>query len=183
MSNFTKTLAFGAAAAISLPLTVLALAPWIGSQHAFAFHAVAATGGYLAILSVGGRRQLRLGSAAAVLGLVGLGALVWGLSDSPANLVLLLGLEVALVRSGLLFRRRLARTWVIETFVGLGAAATAAFLFTPGLLGSALAIWGWFVVQSFYFPLGGLSRRTKPARGDPFDEASRSLEEILETPA
>jgi hypothetical protein len=175
MSSFTKTLCFGAVAAASVPLTVLALAGWIGPHHALALHAVAVTAGYLAFLSNGLRRRLAVFAGAALAG-----GIAWAMAGSTTSLVVLLGLLVAVVRSAILFRGRPARAVAIELAVLAGSLVTAEFLFTPGILGSALAAWGWFVAQSFYFLLGGITPRRREKRGDPFDHARQCLERLLE---
>jgi hypothetical protein len=57
----------------------------------------------------------------------------------------------------------------------------ARFLASPGLLGIALALWGFFLVQSVFFAIGGTHER-RPEAGalDPFDRAKRRMLEVLE---
>ena len=174
-SAFGGTLVFGALAAAILPVTVLAASPFLGVSRALMLHAILATVGYAMVLTSGARRRLAVGAVSLAGGLV-----LAGLSRSPGELLVLLSLGLGLLRSGWLFRRRTLRAVAIESLVLVGSVAVARFLAAPGLLGSALAVWGWFVVQSFYFLIGGIeTRRPKLREGDPFDEAQRELEELL----
>jgi hypothetical protein len=196
MSGFSRTILFGLLAAVSLPASVVALSPVLGASDALAMHAIGAVSGYLAILVPGLRRRL------CVLALAGaFGLLVWLFAGSLAELALGLSLEVAVVRSGLLYRLsyRLSygpraqharggtepsgqgrlRAVAIEAIVLLVALLTARFLAVPGLVGGMLALWGWFVAQSFYFLFDGLAPRRRQPQGDPFEAARRGLEELL----
>ncbi len=173
-AGFARTLVFGAAAAAGLPIAVLGLGALLGTHAALGLTLVLATAGYLVVLTPGARSKLALGFGAGVMGLV-----AWSATDSVRELLLVLTLGVSLVRSGVLYRRRPLRAVVIEGIVLLGSLATARFLATPGLLGTAIALWGWFVVQSFYFLLGGLTLRRPQPEGDPFEAARQRLEELL----
>jgi hypothetical protein len=175
MSPFTKTLCVGAAAAVSLPLTVLALGGRMGPNQALALHAVVTTASYLACLAQGPRKSVAIFAVAAVFG----GA-AWVTSASLSSLLVMLGLLIAGVRSGWLFQRSTARALATEAGVLAVALAIASFLYQPGLLGAALVTWGWFVAQSFYFLLEGWQPRSRGQRMDPFNEAADSLEDLLE---
>ncbi len=173
--GFARTLAFGALAAATLPLSVLALGPWLGAAGARTAHVVLATAGYLAVLAPpGARRRLAVALAAAAAGVFW-----WGLAGSLASLFAGLSGIVAVFRSGWLFRRGTARAMVVEGGVLLLALATWHGLAGPGLPGQALALWGWFVAQSFYFLPGGLARRRRRPDGDAFERARQRLEELL----
>jgi hypothetical protein len=173
-AGFARTLMFGAAAAAGLPIAVLGLAPVLGADAALGLTLVLATAGYLVVLTPGPRGKLALGFGTGVVGLI-----AWSATGSVRELLLVLTLGVSLVRSGVLYRRRPLRAVVIEAIVGVGSLATVRFLAAPGLLGSAIALWGWFVVQSFYFLLGGLARRRPQPEGDAFETARQRLEELL----
>ena len=172
--GFARTLTFGAVAAAGLPIAVLFLAPVLGTHAALRLTLVLATAGYLVVLTPGARSKVALG-----FGSVAVGLIAWSTTASARELLLVLTLGVSLVRSGVLYRRQPLRAVVIEAIVGVGSLATAGFLATPGLLGSAIALWGWFVVQSFYFLLGGLVVRRSQPEGDPFEAARQRLEELL----
>ncbi len=181
MSPFTRTLVLGAAAAASLPLTALALGRFVGTESALALHAVAVAAVYLACLTAGVRRRV----AIATVALVG-GALAWASAGSLAGLLVLLGLLVAGIRSGWLFPCGTLRGLAVEAGVLAGALATAGFLyslFAPGLVAAAVATWGAFVVQSFFFLVGDAEpRRATPGR-DAFEQAAGELEKLLESRA
>jgi hypothetical protein len=190
MSGFARTLVYGAFASAALPLAVLTLSPALGMASALGLYAVFVVAGYLAALTpaVEGR-GIGKGDArrrvAVACGSLGTGLAAWALSESVSQLFVLLSLAVGLVRSGLVFqlfqRRDSLRAVVIEGGVLVGALLAARFLAAPGLVGSAVALWGWFVVQSFAFLLIGIPRRSRVAGGDPFEVARRRLEELLGT--
>lgn len=173
--GFARTLGYGAAAAAGLPVAILALQPILGVQRGLGLALVMATAGYLVALTPGPRSKLAMGVAALLAG-----GVAWGVvAGSSRELFLALTLGVSAVRSGVLYRRRPLRAVVIEGIVAIGSLATARWLATPGLLGEALALWGWFVVQSFYFLLGGLTLRRPRPEGDAFETARQRLEELL----
>jgi hypothetical protein len=172
--GFGRTLGYGAIAALGLPVFVLATGRSLETQPAITLYAVAATAGYLAVLARGARTRVAVAVAAFALGLV-----VRAIFVGMAPLFLVLSLGVALVRSGLLFERRSLRGAGIEAVVLVVALVSAHLLSSPGLLAAALAVWGWFVAQSFYFLLGGFARRRTRAQADPFETARSRLEELL----
>ncbi len=173
--GFGRTLAFGALAAATLPVFVLAMAPLLGSGRALVLHAILITAGYGMVLASRARQRLAVGAVACLGGLVLAGA-----SSSSGELLVGLSLGVGLIRSGWLLERRTLRAVVVEGLVLIGSVTTAHFLASPGLLGGAVALWGWFVVQSFYFLVGGLRVRSPRRAGDPFDAARRELQELLD---
>lgn len=173
-TGFARTLGFGAVAAAVLPVVVLALGPILGASTALGVSLVLATTGYLVVLTPGPRSKLAVG-----FGALATGGVAFAASSSVRELLLVLTLGVSLVRSGLLYRRRPLRAVLIEGVVVLGSLAAARFLATPGPLGAAIALWGWFVVQSFYFLLGGLTQRKLQPEGDAFEAARQRLEELL----
>jgi len=174
MSGFARTLVYGAAASAALPLAVLVGTPLLVSAPALGLFAVFAVAGYLTLLASGARQRVGVACASLAVGLA-----AWLASGSLFQLLLLLSLGVAAMRSGVLFRRGAARAAVVEGVVCLGSLWAAGTLAGPGLVGSALALWGWFVVQSAALALGDLRRRRRPGPGDPFDVARRNLEELL----
>jgi hypothetical protein len=173
-SGFVRTLVFGAVAAASLPVSILLTLPVLGFHGALALHGVLSSVGYAVLLSSGSRQRLAVG----VVGLAG-GLAVAAFSRSPGELLVLLSLGLALVRSGWLLEQRSWRALAVEGVVLVGSLASARFVAAPGLLGSALALWSWFVVQSFYFLVGGLRVRRPSPEGDAFDAARRELLDLL----
>ena len=87
---------------------------------------------------------------------------------------------VAAVRSGILYRGPQPRLLLLEAVLLLGGLATAKLLASPGVLGIALAVWGYFVVQSLYFLLARPRARAGTAAGDPFESARERLEGLLD---
>lgn len=179
MSAFTKTLCVGAAAAASLPLGLAVLGPAIGGESALALHAVLSVAVYLAALATGTRRRLGVFAAAC-----GLGGAAASLSASWTGLALLLGAVVAVIRAGWLLRRGWLRSLAVEAVVLVVATATLALLVAwapPGPAGFAVASWGWFVAQSLGVLIGG-GTALRARSGDPFEEAARRLEALLDAP-
>ena len=143
MSGFTRTLVYGAFASAALPFAVLAFSPVVGTASALGFYAVLVVSGYLAALTPAGNstREGKSGEGAArrrtaiACGSLGIGLAAWTVSGSVSQLVVLLSVAVALVRSGLLFRlfRRgnPLRAVVIEGGVLIGALLAARFLAAP----------------------------------------------------
>jgi hypothetical protein len=174
VSGFGRTLVYGAVASAALPLAVLALGPTLGLDRALGLYAVLATAGYLAALSRGARQRVAVSCGALAAGLLAFAA-----SGSSAELFALLGVGVALARGGLLVRRSAPRAVAIEGAVLAASLLAARWLASPGLLGSAVALWGWFVVQSFAFLPAGVRAGRAGTDGDPFEVARRHLEELL----
>lgn len=175
MSPFSKTLVVGALASASLPLGVLVLGG-TGTATAMALHAIVWTSAYLAWLAGQARRGL-----AVAAGSLGLGGLAWLAVGSVPVLLGALGLWIAGVRSGWLFQRPMARALCIEAGLLAAAWGVAGFLSSGGgLVGAVLAVWGGFVVQSFYFLVGGIRPRPTRCRGDSFEEAAVRLERLLD---
>lgn len=181
MSPFSKTLSVGAAAALSLPLSLAVFTPWLGRDGALALHAVLSVSLYLAVLASGTRRIAVFAAAALA------GTATCALAASWVGLVVLLGVVVAGFRGACLVRRGRARAVVVESGVLVLATATAAgvLLWAPtGVLAVAVAIWGWFVAQSLGVLVvdGEAARTRRDDWGDPFDEVARRLEALLDAP-
>jgi hypothetical protein len=102
----------------------------------------------------------------------------WGNSNS-AFLLLALGI-LSWVRSGICFKRPLARMLGVELFICLGGGALVAYFAPHSTFSWAMGIWTFFLVQSIYFALvGGISDEEKTLPLDPFEEARRQAERIL----
>ena len=79
---------------------------------------------------------------------------------------------LALSRSGFLYRSQPARALLLEGALSGGGLAFAYAMAGPGLLATALAIWGFFLAQSLFFLAGGVKQRdAEPAGTDPFEKA------------
>jgi hypothetical protein len=87
---------------------------------------------------------------------------------------------VAVLRSGLLYRARPLRSALCEAALLAGGLGLAALL-VDGRLGITLAlgIWGYFLVQSVFFLIGGVTPRRAEGPQDPFDRARAELLALL----
>jgi hypothetical protein len=165
--SFLRSAAFAAlAAAGALPWLVV-VGGALGSRMALGLYLVGLTATYLSGLGRPGPSRFATAAGAAALG----GTLL-AVVHSQAELVLGLGAILAVARGGFLYRARSARAVLTEiVLVGAG------LLFARALAGSSgpgvvLAIWGFFLVQSLFFLVGGVEPRpARPGRRDPFDEA------------
>jgi hypothetical protein len=102
----------------------------------------------------------------------------WGHSNS-AFLLLTLGI-LSWIRSGICFRRPLAKTLSIELLVSIGGGVLVAYFAPHSTLTWAMGIWLFFLVQSLYFVLvGDIGNEEDIVRMDPFEEAKSQAERIL----
>jgi hypothetical protein len=131
---------------------------------------------YLVAIAPTTSRALRIGVLAGLLGL-GVGLLVPG---TEARLVAAAFLG-GLLRSGFLYRSRPLRGLAIETFLLTTGLALAAVLNGYGPLSTALAVWGFFLVQSLYFLVGGIELRVAAPEGlDPFVKAREEAMRLMD---
>lgn len=79
-------------------------------------------------------------------------------------------------------RRRPLRALAIEACLALLGLALARAVGGPGLVGGALSLWAFGLVESAWFLGGGRAGPRHPAP-DPFDEALRRAREVLDGPA
>jgi hypothetical protein len=175
IDSFFGTIAFGgAAAAIWLPFQ-LAVAPLVGTFAAAQIYLGATATLYAAALAP---RAIRPGVAAiAGLASAALCFAVPNLAGTAAGLTAV----VALSRSLLVKRSQPARALAVEAVVGAAALALASFLAQGPWLSFALAIWGFFLMQSLFFLAGTELRGSNtPAGVDPFDSAVREAFAILD---
>lgn len=184
VSGFGRTLAVGAVCALGVPAALALGASSLGREAVLALSWWAAGGALLVAVAPRWRTRLAVSLTTVIVG-----ALVLLLVGGRLNVLIAMTLFVAIARSGFLFRMRPARALGIETLVGLGAIVVVLFLDGPGAIAHALACWGWFVAQSFYFLVPGTHSRVPGTRvgiwghtGDPFDRARRHLEVLLDGP-
>ena len=166
-NSFPRSLGFAAGAAAGyLPFLMLA-APLLGLATARGIYLAALVPLY--VVGIAPRRAGGIG-AALLGGLLALGALV--VTGSLSGLALALAAIASFLRSGLLYESRPARAWALELLLTGGGLALAASLLGRSELTTALAIWGFFLVQSGFFLLGGVREALAPiARSDPFEAA------------
>jgi hypothetical protein len=174
-SAFAKSLCFAAVAAGALPLWLLLARPILGADRAIGAYFVLAAAAYLGTIAPARNRALAAAVAAAAVG--GAAALV---ARAPSELVLLLGMLVAVVRSGFLYRSTPARAVMVEAIVAGGGLVFARFLFGPTVTAFVLALWGFFLVQSLYFLLGGKHASSFARHPDPFQDAYARATALLD---
>ena len=176
--HFGGSLLFAAAAGLAAYPLALVLVPWVGWAHTAAPVFALAVALYAAGLlrGAGGRcaTALGMGALAVALGLAGAGL---------PSLAVSLGAALALVRSGFAgpASTRPLRALAVELVLGT-AALGMLLLFDRGSPGAtAFAVWAYFLVQSAHPLVGGRTReRSAAPQPDPFDEARRHAERLLE---
>jgi hypothetical protein len=167
-------------------LAAAAWVPWLvlvgsvlGGRTALALYLVAVTAVYVA--GVGPRRAPRVLVAT---GAALLGSLLAMVAHSPAELALGLGAILATARSAISYRAAPARAVVTEVALVGGGLLFARTLAGPSAFGVMLAVWGFFLVQSAFFLVGGVQARRHGSTGrDPFEEAHARALALLEDPA
>jgi len=175
-SLFARSLVFALGAAAALLVGAPMLAPAFGERAAVRFLLVGAVVAHAALLAPSRSRGARAAALAA-----GLGALVLALPLGVRATALACAALVGVCRSGILFRARPARTALIEGLLLGGGLAIAAFLAGPWLARLALAVWGFWLVQSAFFAVGGIGPRPEESRNnDPFERARAQVLALLD---
>ncbi len=172
--GFGRSLVFGALAA-SAVLAGGALGPPNGPPLALLGWALP----LLAVLYVAGiapsaRRGSTGGALAAALSMP-LWLLPLGASAVGAALV------ISSCRSGYLYRARPLRAVIAESALLAGGLGLGHHLVGPSTASWALAVWGYFLVQSLFFLIGGTRPRARAERdADPFEIARARLLALLD---
>jgi len=178
-NSFGRSLAFAALAGAAWPAFALATGPVIGTRAALSLYLVASAATYVAGLTP---HRVHAIGAAIVAAL--LGAVFAAVARDPAVVALGAAIGVGVCRSGLLYRARAGRALATETCLLGGGLLLARFLAALGFLGVALALWGFLLVQSGFFLIGGVGERAGDARGiDRFESARRRALALLEEEA
>ncbi len=184
-NRFGTSLLFALGVAGGYPLYAGIAELVMGRRLAFAFYLLASAGIYL--LGIARRPIPGLGAAFATF-TTGMAMLAAGFSGT--DLALITGALIGVFRSGLLHRNPtlvgdgFARRFVSEVLL-IGAGLGLAFHLAQGSRHpEALAFWGFFLVQSGYFLIGGRaaggrSRSQSPVAPDPFDRAIKRAREVL----
>jgi hypothetical protein len=179
--SFARSAVFAALAAAAWLPWVLTAGPVLGWWPTQALYLVVVAACYVAGLPsgpAGGPPPHRL-RAALLAALAGLGAAL--LAHSTTELALALAALLGVARSGFLYRAAPARALAGEAGLLLGGLLFARHLAAPTVFATALAVWGFLLVQSLFFLIGGVApRRAAPARLDPFDDAHRRAEALLD---
>ena len=172
-NRFGSSLLFAAAAAAGLPAAVTFAGPWLGGAGAAKLYVVVAAALYgVGVVEGAGLRRRAL--ALAGLGSTVIALLPLGLAHSAGLAAIL----VAVCRSGLQTSAQPLRALVLELLLGSAGLAAAAFLSSGGLRGLALAVWGYFLIQSAYFLIRARPGRAGTEASDPFERARVRLERL-----
>jgi len=175
-NSFARTLGFAAVVAVGLPIA----STLFGSTLAFSQLLAPYVVGVIALYAAGIAPTRTRGVTAAGLALL-LGLLLLAVADGVTELAIGAALILSVVRSGLLYRSRPARAIVLEAGLLVGGLSLAKFLLIGGLGGVSLALWGYFLVQSLFFLIGGVALRPEASpRRDPFEHARTQLLSLLE---
>jgi hypothetical protein len=178
LDSFSRSAGFAALAALGWIPWLLVSAPLVGGAAARAVYLVTVTALYAGGLATGVPRRALVTCAVALGGLV-LACLAPGTSALCVGLAGVLGT----VRSAFLRRTDAVRAVAIEGVLLVGGLVFARFLAGGTVTGIAMALWGFLLVQSCFFLLGGVRVRfPDPHRGDPFDEAVARATDVLERP-
>lgn len=170
--RFGESLLFALLAALGAVPWTLAIGVAVGRGRAEALYWLALAVLHLVWIAPGWPCKLRTSLLAAMA------AVVFAFLSAPAGVTA--AILVAVGRSGFLYRAKPARAVVTEAlFVG-GGLAFAGWLAGPALLDQAFSVWGFYLLQSVFFLLGGVAERREEAQTDPFDDALRRATAVLE---
>jgi hypothetical protein len=174
-NSFPGGVAFAAVAALGWMPWLLVAGPLLGLAGARVVYLIAVAAFYVAGLS--SRRTRRLTAA---LGAVAAGVALAFIARSTNEVVLGLAGVIGIVRSGFLHRRAPAQAVALEVCLLGGGLVLARFLAGIAPPATAFAVWGFLLVQSFFF-LGGGDRagRVRASHVDPFEEAFRRATQLL----
>jgi hypothetical protein len=176
IDSFGRSAVFAAVAALGWIPWLVVVGAVVGGPAARALYLVAVTAVYAGGL---GRGAGRRGAALLIVAVAGgvMAAIARGLPELCLGLAVVLGT----VRSGFLHRMPSARAVAIETVLLVGGLVFVRFLAGGGPHGGALALWGFYLVQSCFFLVGGVRPRAADGRPlDPFDDACARAAEVLE---
>ncbi len=163
-NTFARSAAFAAAAAIGCIAWNTVARPIAGGAIAIVVYLVGVTAVYLA-----GIGPDRIRRPAVVLAAVLLAGWLGVFARTPGELAIGLAIILATARSVFLYRAPAARAVATEAVLVIGGLLFARFLAASSL---ALAIWGFLLVQSCFFLVGGVRVRPTPGRHpDPFEDA------------
>ena len=175
-NSFGRSLLFAAVAvALWLPFAVL-FVPWVGFWTTRGLYMVLGIALYIFAIAAKPAHGMIVAVAALAAGLV-----VASVASSDLVLLAGLGVVVSTARSGFLYRASALRAFGFESILLAGSVWFAADVIGPTLIGCALSIWAFFLVQSCFFLL------PRPQSGDvwrhatdPFDGAHQRALALLE---
>jgi hypothetical protein len=172
LDSFAGSLVFAALAAAGLPVAVTFGGALFGAETAVRLYAIGAAGAYAIALCPDRSRRVAALAFAAFTGAI-LALLPLGLRDTAIGAA---GI-VAFARGVLLGQG--ARALATELVFAAAGLAAAAHFARGGLFALCLAIWGYFLVQSGWFLIGGCGTLVEHER-DPFERARDRLQRLLE---
>ena len=172
--SFGRSAAFAAVAALGWMPWLMLVGPLLGPPAARTLYLIGVTSAYVA--GLGGPTARRL--AAAILT-----AMTGAALALAGGLCLGLGVALAVARSVFLYRAMPARAVVTEATLVGGGLLFARLLATSSPLGATLPIWGFFLLQSCFFLVGGAhEERPRSAYPDPFEAAYARAMDVLDRP-
>jgi len=173
---FSRALVFAALAAGGALPWLLVARPLLGAYPALAVYLVVTVAANLGSLAAQRSRAVSVFVLATAAG-IGIAAFAASLGE----LALGLGVVLAVGRSALCHRKTSARSVVIEAALIGGGLVFARFLAGRSPLALVLAVWGFYLVQSFYPLLAGVPTRADTGRHpDPFEDACGRALALLE---
>ena len=175
-NTFGRSAAFAALAGIGVMPWLLIGGPLLGMRWALTVYLVALA----ALSALACAPSLRRGLYACAT-VAGLGGAVASTMPTLPELALGLAVLLAIARGVFLYRRRTARAVMLEVALIGGGLLLARFLAGPSLVSIMLAVWGFLLVQSFFFLVPGarVAARAAPQR-DPFDAAHERARALLD---
>jgi hypothetical protein len=175
-NSFARSLLFAAVAAVGLWVAAAVLLPVLHPARLLTLYVAAAAAAYIVGIAPGRSAGLAAGGIAAALG-CGLLLLPLGV----AGTALAAALVIAVCRSAILYRARRLRALLLEGVLLVGGLGLAHAFAGSG--SAALGLWGYFLVQSAFFLVGGVAARGERDGGlDPFDRACAQLAALLDAP-
>jgi hypothetical protein len=175
-NTFARSAVFAALAGISVLPWLLIAGPLLGMRWALVVYLVALAFTTVMALAPSLRRGLSAGLSVALLG----SCLAVATRTLP-ELVLGLAVLFGIARAVFLYRLRPTRALVVEAGLVGGGLLFARFLAGPSLVSIVLAVWGFLLIQSFFFLVGGVRPRERVAsQHDPFDAAHERARVLLD---
>jgi hypothetical protein len=177
LDSFGRSAAFAVVATLVWMPWVMLVGPFFGVPAARALYLVAVAALYCGGLA---KSPPRRASTTVLVAIVG--SLLALVARGTPELCLALAATLGVVRSGLVHRTAPARAVVLEAGLLIAGLLFARFL-AAGPLATALGVWGFLLVQSCWFLVGGIATRAEDGRHpDPFEAACARATEVLERP-
>lgn len=175
-NTFGRSAVFAAFAGFGVAPWLLLAGPLLGMRWALTLYLVALAA--ISVLAFAPSLRRGLGACGAVALLGGCVAVT---TRTLPELVLSLAVLLATTRGVFLYRRRSARAVALEVALIGGGLLLARFLAGPSLASIMLALWGFLLVQSFFFLVPGARGRDQTAAPrDPFDAAHERARALMD---